>query len=203
VRSDGNRLRRRHGRRNSLRQRIVEDTVTIRKDTHACTSVSTNLDTRCSGDHHPPLVQINPPQANIGFQLSAVNDRPFNAEVSVAILPGSTKLTLQVWPTSSTTFQESDSAFAEHYQRIDQKYARMVTITFDARGGQTYGLSGEFNQGATPGESSFAIKVFNTETKDVAARSTSSAIQKQADQKLEALKDSQKEKWSVEAGPGS
>jgi hypothetical protein len=129
------------------------------------------------------ILQINPPQANIGFQLSAVNDRPFNAEVSVAILPGSTKLTLQVWPTSSTTFQESDSAFAEHYQRIDQKYARMVTITFDARGGQTYGLSGE--------------------TKDVAARSTSSAIQKQADQKLEALKDSQKEKWSVEAGPGS
>ena len=149
------------------------------------------------------ILEINPPQANIGFQLNAVNDRPFNAEVSASILPGSTKLTLQVWPTSSTTFQESDPAFAEHYQQIDQKYARMVTITFDARAGQTYGLSGEFNQGATPGESSFSINVFDTETKDVVARSSSSDFQQQADQKMKAYEENRKEEWSVEAGPGS
>ena len=149
------------------------------------------------------ILDINPPQANIGFQLNAVNDRPFNAEVSVAILPGSTKLTLQVWPTSSTTFQESDPAFAEHYQRIDQKYARMVTISFDATAGRSYGLSGEFNQGATPGESGFSINVFDTETKEVVARSSSSNPQEQADQKAKAYQDGRKEEWSVEAGPGS
>ncbi len=148
-------------------------------------------------------LDINPPQANIGFQLNAVNGRPFNAEVSVAILPGSTKLSLQVWPTSSNTFQESDPAFAEHYQQIDQKYARRVTITFDATVGRTYGLSGEFNQGATPGESSFSVNVFDTETKEVVARSSSSDIQQQADQKMNAYEESQKEEWSLEAGPGS
>jgi hypothetical protein len=149
------------------------------------------------------ILQINPPQANIGFQLNAVNDRPFSAEVSVAILPGSTKLTLQVWPTSSNTFQESDPAFAEHYQRIDQKYARMATISFNATAGRTYGLSGEFNQGTTPGESSFSINVFDTETKEVVARSSSSDIHQQADQKVKALEESRKEEWSLQAGPGS
>ena len=149
------------------------------------------------------ILEINPPQANIGFQLNAVNDRPFNAEVSAAILPGKTKLTLQVWPTSSNTFRESDPAFAEHYQRIDQKYARMVTISFDARAGRTYGLSGEFNQGADQAESSFAINVFDTETKEVVARSSSSSTQQQADQKMKAYEESRNEEWSVEAGPGS
>ena len=75
---------------------------------------------------------------------------------------------------STPPVRGSGPAFAEHYQRIDQKYARMVTISFDATAGRSYGLSGEFNQGATPGESGFSINAFDTETKEVVARSSSS-----------------------------
>ena len=148
-------------------------------------------------------IAVNPPQANIGFQLSAVNDRPINADVSASILPGSTKLTLTVWPTSSTTFQESDPAFATHYQMIDQRFKRMMTITFDAVAGGRYGLSGQFNQGATPAESNYSINVFDQETKAVLARVDSDELGRAAEDKVQAGIESQAEQWTVEEGPGS
>ena len=148
-------------------------------------------------------LDVNPPQANIGFQLNAVNDRPINADVSASILPGSNKLTLTVWPTSSVTFQESDPAFANHYQMIDQKFKRMMTITFDASAGKKYGLSGQFNQGADPSESNYSINVFDQDTKAVVARSNSDNLARSADQKVEAGIESQAEQWTVEQGPGS
>jgi hypothetical protein len=148
-------------------------------------------------------LNINPPQASIGFQLTAVNDRPINAQVAVSILSGTTRLALEVWPTSSTTFSESDPAFAEHYQMIDRKYARMMTISFDAEAGTTYGLSGTFNQGATPSESSFAISVFEQDSKTVVANATSDGAGQSAQQKIDAARESAQEQWSVEAGPGS
>lgn len=149
------------------------------------------------------ILEINPPQANIGFQLVAVNDRPVNAGVSVAVLPGSNTLSLQVWPTSSITFQESDPAFAEHFQRIDQKYQRTMTIEFTAVAGRSYGLSGQFDQGPTPAASSFSINVFDVETREVLARSDTDNTATEADRDVEALKDTDREEWSVGAGPAS
>ncbi|MCH2145376.1 MAG: hypothetical protein MK082_09565 [Phycisphaerales bacterium] len=148
-------------------------------------------------------LDINPPQADIGFQLTAVNDRPINAQVAVSIKSGSNKLALEVWPTTSTTFSESDPAFAEHYQMIDQKFGRMMTITFDARAGVTYGLNGTFTQGATPSESSYSIQVFEQDSKNVVARASSDGIPGAADEKVDALRDTEGQDWSVEAGPGS
>ena len=149
------------------------------------------------------MLFVNPPQATIGFQLTAVNGRPVNADVSVSILPGSNRLDLVVWPTSSSTFQDSDPAFATHYQMIDQEYRRMMSITFDAAAAGSYGLSGQFNQGDSPSESSYAIEVFDQGTNSVVATANSGGLGRAAEDKVDAAVQSSGEQWSVEAGPGS
>lgn len=146
---------------------------------------------------------INPPQSDVGFQLVAINGRPFSADVAVSILPVATKLTVKVWPTSSTTFQMSDPAFAEHYQQIDNKYGRLMQISFEPKAGVEYGLQGNFNQGASVAESNYAVSIFETNSKTIVARASSEDTAAQASEIVERAKERDREQWSVEAGPGS
>ena len=146
---------------------------------------------------------VNPPQATIGFQLTAVNGRPVSADVSASILPGANRLDLVVWPTSSSTFQESDPAFATHYQMIDQRFKRTMSITFDAEAGGRYGLAGRFDEGDSPDESSYSISVFDQNTNATLATADSGGLGAAAGDKVEAGLESEREQWSVEAGPGS
>jgi hypothetical protein len=148
-------------------------------------------------------LRINPPQAQIGFQLLSIDDRPFHSEVAVTILPGKTKLTLNVWPTSATTFQMSDAAFSEHYQRINNKYGRTMSITFPAKAGLEYGLNGSFNEGTAASESSYAVNVFEIGSGTVVARSSSKDLEAEASAIVDHARESDRENWSLEAGPGS
>lgn len=146
---------------------------------------------------------INPPQSDIGFQLVAINGRPFSAGVAVSILPVATKLTLKVWPTSSTTFRMSDPAFAEHYQQIDDKYGRLMNISFEPKAGLEYGLQGNFNQGVSAAESNYAVSIFEKSSKNIVVRASSEDVAAEASAIVERAKERDREELSVEAGPGS
>ena len=110
---------------------------------------------------------------------------------------------MRVWPTSSSTFSEADPAFAEHYQMIDRKFGRTMTISFEAKAGLTYGLDGTFTQGATPSGSSYSIEVYEQASGAVVARSSGDGPGRGADQAIDALRETEGAHWSVEAGPGS
>ena len=149
------------------------------------------------------ILRINPPQAQIGFQLVAVNDRPIQSEVVVSLLPGSNKLSLQAWPTSASTFRMSDPAFAEHYQMIDEKFQMNATVTFVAEAGVSYGLNGTFNEGSDAGSSSYGVTVFELDGGKVDARGSSANNADEAAAIVDHAREADAESWSVEAGPGS
>ena len=149
-------------------------------------------------------LRINPPQAQVGFQLLAVNDRPFNAEIDASILPGPTKLSFKVWPTSNTVFQMSGPEFAEHYQMIDEKFEQTMHITFNAEAGMTYGLNGSFDGDTGGSGGTYNVTVFEigNDNKVIAQISSTSPAQA-ADETMNRLQETDQEQWSVEAGPGS
>ena len=148
-------------------------------------------------------LRINPPQAQIGFEVLAINSHPFQAEVAVSILPGKTTLMLNVWPTSASTFRMSDPAFAQHYQQVDKRYGRTMSITFQAHAAVEYGLNGSFNEGTGSGEPSYAINVFEIGPGTVVANSSSKDLEAEADAIVEHARERDREKWSLEEGPGS
>ena len=148
-------------------------------------------------------LRINPPQANIGFELTSVNGHPFTAEENASILNGKNTLTLNVWPTSQTTMQMSDPAFATMYSMQDSDYSRTVTITFDAAAGATYGLNGNFNMGASPSDASYSAEVFNMKTMEVVGRSGSNDPAQQSEQTMQGIEENRGNQWTVEEGAGS
>ena len=149
-------------------------------------------------------LEINPPQAQIGFELTSVNGFSFQAEENASILPGKTTLTLNVWPTAQITMEESsDPAFATMYSMEDSKYSRTVSITFEAAAGQRYGLNGTFNMGASPADASYSVEVFNLETMSVLARGGSMDSAQRANDITEGIGENQGNRWTVEEGPGS
>lgn len=149
-------------------------------------------------------LEINPPQAQIGFELTSVNGFAFEAEENASILPGKNTLALNVWPTAQITMEESsDPAFATMYSMEDSKYSRTVSITFDAVAGQRYGLNGTFNMGGSPSDASYTVEVFNLETMSVLARGGSMDSAQRANDITEGIGENQGNQWTVEEGPGS
>lgn len=148
-------------------------------------------------------LRINPPQANIGFELTSVSGHPFTAEENASIRSGKNTLTLNVWPTSQTSMQMSDPAFATMYSMQDSDYSRSVTITFDAAAGATYGMNGNFNMGASPSDASYSAEVFNMKTMEVVGRSGSNDPDQQADQTIQGIEENQSNDWTVKEGAGS
>ena len=149
------------------------------------------------------VLEINPPQATIGFELTAVNGYPFVAEENASILAGDTTLTLKVWPTSQENMELSDPAFATMYSMQDSDYSRKVKVRFNARPGATYGLNGTFNMGASPADASYAVEVFDIKSMSVVGRNGSPDPAVRSEQVIQQLRENQGEQWSVEEGPGS
>ena len=119
------------------------------------------------------------------------------------MLNGKNTLTLNVWPTSQTTMQMSDPAFATMYSMQDSDYSRTVTITFDAAAGATYGLNGNFNMGASPSDASYSAEVFNMKTMEVVGRSGSNDPAQQSEQTMQGIEENRGNQWTVEEGAGS
>lgn len=149
-------------------------------------------------------LEINPPQAIIGFELTAVNGFSFQAEENASILPGKNTLSLNVWPTAQTTMDESsDPAFATMYSMQDNQYSRTVSITFNATAGERYGLNGSFNMGASPSDASYSVEVFNLETMSVLANAASMDPAERSEDTIQGIKQNEANQWTVEEGPGS
>ncbi|MEE2681002.1 MAG: hypothetical protein VX641_01385 [Planctomycetota bacterium] len=148
-------------------------------------------------------LEINPPQAEIGFEVTAVNGHPFRAEENASILPGRTTLDLNVWPTAQITMEESDPAFATMYSMQDSQYSRTVSVTFNAVAGERYGLNGTFNMGASPSDASYSVEVFNLKTMSVLARGGSMDTAQRSDEVIQGVRENRSNQWTVEEGPGS
>ena len=149
------------------------------------------------------VLEINPPQATVGFELTEVNGYPFLAEENASILAGDTILTLNVWPTTQENMELSDPAFATLYSMQDSDYSRKVKVRFKARPGATYGLNGTFNMGASPADASYAVEVFDIKSMSVVGRNGSPDPALRSEQVIQQLRENQGEQWSVEEGPGS
>lgn len=149
------------------------------------------------------VLQINPPQADIGFELTSVNGYPFVAEENASILAGDTTLGLNVWPTTQENMELSDPAFATLYSMQDSDYARKVTVRFNARPGATYGLNGTFNMGTSPADASYAVEVFDIKSMSVVGRNGSPDPAERSERVIQQLRENRGEQWSVEEGPGS
>ena len=149
------------------------------------------------------VLEINPPQATIGFELTSVNQHPFQAEENASILPGKNTLTLNVWPTSQRTMAMSSPEFATMYSMQDNQYSRTITITFNATAGERYGLNGNFNMGSSPSDASYSAEVFNLKTMEVVGRSGSNDPAEQASTIIDGVRQNQRNQWTVEEGAGS
>ena len=148
-------------------------------------------------------LEINPPQATIGFQLQSVNGYKFVAEENAQILEGRNTLVLNVWPTAQLNMQLSDPAFRTLYAMQDSDYSRTVTVGFEAQPGARYGLNGNFNMGSSPADASYSVEVFDMGTMEVVGRSGSGDPEQSASQMMHQLEENRGNQWSIEEGPGS
>jgi len=148
-------------------------------------------------------LRINPPTANIGVELVAVNDFPFLAEEDASLKAGRNTLHLNVWPTTQSDMQMTDPAFATMYSREDSEYTRKVTITFDAEPSMTYGVNGDFDMGYSPETASYEVMIFVLGTREIVARTSTRDNQAAADDVVDGIRDNQNQDWSLKADPAS
>lgn len=148
-------------------------------------------------------LRINPPMANIGVELVAVNDFPFLAEEDASLKAGRTTLHLNVWPTTQSDMQMTDPAFATMYSREDTEYTRKVTITFDAQPSMTYGINGDFDMGYSPETASYEVEIFVLGTREIVARTSTRDDAGAANDVVGGTRDNQNEDWSLKADPAS
>lgn len=148
-------------------------------------------------------LRINPPMANIGVELVAVNDFPFLAEEDASLKAGRNTLHLNVWPTTQSDMQMTDPAFATMYSREDTEYTRKVSITFDAEPSMTYGINGDFNMGYSPETASYEVEIFVLGTRETVARASTRDNAAAADDVVDGIRENQNEDWSLKAAPTS
>jgi hypothetical protein len=167
----------------------------------ACTPPAAYRGPKLPADQTATL-RINPPMANIGVELVAVNDFPFLAEEDASLKAGRNTLHLNVWPTTQSDMQMTDPAFATMYSMQDTEYTRKVTITFDAQPSMTYGINGDFDMGYSPETASSEVQVFVIGTHEIVGRTSTRDNASTANDIVEGIKDTQGEDWSLKAAPG-
>ena len=148
-------------------------------------------------------LRINPPTANIGVELVAVNDFPFLAEEGASLKAGRNTLHLNVWPTTQSNMQITDPAFATMYSREDTEYTRKVTITFDAEPSMTYGINGDFDMGYSPETASYQVEIFVLGTREIVARTSTRDNSAAANDVVDRIRENSNEDWSLKADPAS
>ena len=148
-------------------------------------------------------VRINPAAANIGIEITAVNDFPFLAEVDASVKAGRNTLHLNVWPTTRSNMELGGPAFATMHSRQDTTYGRKVSITFDAEPAMTYGIIGDFDMGYSPETASYDVQIVVLGTHEVVARATTRDDAGTARDIADGIRETQGEDWSLKAGPGS
>ena len=148
-------------------------------------------------------LRINPPTADIGVELVAVNDFPFLAEEDASLKAGRNTLHLNVWPTTQTTMRMADPAFATMYSREDSEYRRKVSITFDAQPKVTYAINGDFDMGDSSRTASYVIEIFVLGTQEIVAKASTRDDAAAAADVVDGIRNDGENDWSIKADPAS
>ena len=93
------------------------------------------------------LIRPNPYWTNISTTVRSVDGMPVNAQVELAILPGTRTLQLTLAPYTMQYIRDNPGPFAAHANWSNLQQQSQVTITYDFALGTEYALAGASQKG--------------------------------------------------------